>query len=172
MSDAGILGRLRASSSREEAFAELVRDLRRQLFALCLHITGSAHDADDALQETFLAMHKGLGSFRGDASLSTWAHRISIRAALRIRARRPAPVELDASIPAPRVEDALLAAESGELLSAALQRLSAEHRIVLSLFAVEGLPQAQIAEILGLPEGTVWSRLHAARKRLAAELGS
>jgi len=50
----------------------------------------------------------------------------------------------------------------------ALARLPEEHRVVLSLFAVEGLDHAQIAEIVGVPAGTVWSRLHNARKRLGA----
>jgi RNA polymerase sigma-70 factor (ECF subfamily) len=172
VTDAGILGRLRSQSSREEAFDELVRDLRTQLFAVCLHVTGSASDADDALQETLLAMHTGLPGFRGESSLSTWAHRIAIRCALRLRARRAEPAALDEHFPAQRGPDTLLAAEFGEQLAAALQRLPAEHRVVLSLFAVDGLSHAQIAEILGLPEGTVWSRLHAARKRLAAQLGT
>jgi RNA polymerase sigma-70 factor, ECF subfamily len=56
-------------------------------------------------------------------------------------------------------------------LAAALARLPAEQRAVLSLFALDGLGHREIAEILGVPEGTVWSRLHGARKRLAAELG-
>ena len=59
-----------------------------------------------------------------------------------------------------------------EKLSSAMDRLSAEHRIVISLFAVDGLKHAEIAGILGVPEGTVWSRLHAARERLAQELGT
>ena len=53
----------------------------------------------------------------------------------------------------------------------AMDRLPAEHRAVLALFAIEGFRQTEIAEVLGIPEGTVWSRLHAARVRLAAELG-
>ena len=65
----------------------------------------------------------------------------------------------------------MLTGELGVRIAGAMERLSAEHRVVISLFAVDELPHAQIAEILGVPEGTVWSRLHAARKRLAAELG-
>jgi RNA polymerase sigma-70 factor (ECF subfamily) len=55
--------------------------------------------------------------------------------------------------------------------TAALARLPAEPRALLSLFAIEGLSHAEVAEILGVPEGTVWSRLHAARKALLAEMG-
>jgi RNA polymerase sigma-70 factor (ECF subfamily) len=66
---------------------------------------------------------------------------------------------------------ALLLEREAPGLAEAMNRLTADHRIVLSLFAVEGLTHTRIAEILGVPEGTVWSRLHTARRRLAAELG-
>jgi RNA polymerase sigma-70 factor (ECF subfamily) len=73
--------------------------------------------------------------------------------------------------PAAPAEDAVLARESSERIALAVNRLRADHRVVLSLFAVDGLKHSQIAEILGLPEGTVWSRLHVARKELMRELG-
>lgn len=165
------LARLRAGPSREVAFEELVRALREQLFAVCLHITGSAADADDALQDAFLSVHLALPAFRAEARLATWVHRIAIRAALRVRARRRPSAEVDAQWPAAPQGDSSDGGELDRRLARALDRLPAEQRVVLSLFAVEGLPHAQIAEILGLPLGTIWSRLHVARKRLAAELG-
>ena len=64
----------------------------------------------------------------------------------------------------------LVARDRARRLMMAMDRLSGEHRTVLSLFAVEGLSHKEIAEILGVPEGTVWSRLNAARRRLAGEL--
>jgi RNA polymerase sigma factor (sigma-70 family) len=66
--------------------------------------------------------------------------------------------------------DALARIEAGRV-AAALDRLPAEQRAVLSLFALRGLGHREIAAVLGVPEGTVWSRLHAARSRLAAEVG-
>lgn len=60
--------------------------------------------------------------------------------------------------------------QEAERLHRAMQTLSADHRAVLSLFALDGLSHARIAEVLGIPEGTVWSRLHLARKRLRAAL--
>lgn len=67
--------------------------------------------------------------------------------------------------------DAVLQNESATRLWRALSTLSADYRTVIALFAVEGLSHSEIAEILGVPEGTVWSRLHLARKRLAEKLG-
>ncbi len=169
--EAALLVRLRGSATRRAAFDDLFVALREQVFAVCLHVTGNAADADDALQETFLAVHAGLANFRGEARLSTWVHRIAIRASIRVRARRRPAADVHEVDPPARDVDAVAMRELGERIAAAMNRLSAEHRVVLSLFAVEELPHAQIAEILGVPEGTVWSRLHAAKKRLAAELG-
>jgi RNA polymerase sigma-70 factor (ECF subfamily) len=163
--------RARAPATREAAFEELFARLRGQVFAVCLNVTGNAADADDALQETFLAVHAGLAKFRGQARLSTWVHRIAIRAALRVRSRRRTAADVHEVDPPARTPDPVLVGELGGRIAAAMERLSAEHRVVVSLFAVDDLGHAQIAEILGVPEGTVWSRLHAARKRLAAELG-
>jgi len=169
--EAALLARIRDAATRRAAFDELFVALREQVFAVCLHVTGNAADADDALQETFVAVHEGLAGFRGDSRLSTWVHRIAIRAAIRVRARRRPAADVHDVDPPARGVDAVLAGELADRLAAAMNRLSAEHRVVISLFAVDELSHAQIAEILGVPEGTVWSRLHAARKRLAAELG-
>ncbi len=170
-SDAALLARVRDAATRETAFDELFTALREQVFAVCLHVTGNRADAEDALQETFLAVHAGLPRFRGDSRLATWVHRIAIRSALRIRARRRVALDIHDADPPARGPDPVLASELATRLAAAMDRLAAEHRVVISLFAVDGLRHTQIAEILGVPVGTVWSRLHAARKRLAAELG-
>jgi RNA polymerase sigma-70 factor (ECF subfamily) len=153
--EASLLARVRDRATRDAAFDELFAALREQVFAVCLHVTGNAADADDALQETFLAVHAALPKFRGDSRLSTWVHRIAIRASIRVRARhRPAADVHDVDPPA-RGPDPVASRELGERIAAAMNRLSAEHRVVLSLFAVEELPHGQIAEILGVPEGTV-----------------
>jgi len=155
------------------SFEHLFETLREQVHAVCWHTTGNAADAADALQDTFLAVHKGLPRFRGECRVSTWVHRIALCAAHRVRSRRRAHAdvaELAEHDVVARVEDPALAAEASAQLEAALGSLSADHRAVLSLFAVEGLSHAEIAEILGVPEGTVWSRLHHARRGLAQRL--
>ncbi len=162
------------AAERDQAFARIFEHLRGPIFSLCLHLTGRRSEAEDALQETFLAIHQGLPSFRGEARVGTWAYRIAVRAALEVRARRRASSSLDeasgAPAPGPDPEATATSREALARLMGALEQLSGEHRLVLSLFAVEGLDHAEIARILGVPEGTVWSRLHNARKRLAATL--
>ena len=171
VADDALVARFRDASARAAAFDDLFAALREQVFAVCLHVTGNAADADDALQETFLAVHAGLSRFRAESRLSTWVHRIAIRSAIRVRARRRPADDVHAVDPPARGADPVASRELADRLASAMNGLTAEHRVVISLFAVDELSHAQIAEILGVPEGTVWSRLHAARKRLAAELG-
>jgi RNA polymerase sigma-70 factor (ECF subfamily) len=165
-----LLARLHGSDTveRERAFDDLFRIMRAPLFGLCLQMTRRRAEAEDALQETFLSVHRHIKNFRGDSRLSTWIWRIAIHAAIRVRARTPQHASIEADAHAS--EDEALAHESRDHVHKAFDTLNAEQRLVLSLFAVEGLSHKDIAELLGLPEGTVWSRLHGARKRLAAQL--
>jgi RNA polymerase sigma-70 factor (ECF subfamily) len=137
--------------------------LSRRLLALCLHLCGNVADAEDALQETLLALH--VARFRGESSVEAFAYRV----ALRIKARRRQAGEPSGE-PAASGAGAIEAAADAAKVLRAMARLPTEQRAVLSLFALEGLKHREIAEILGVPEGTVWSRLHAARKRLQMEL--
>lgn len=163
-------------AEREDAFRQLYDALSPKLYAVCFGITRDAADAQDAVQETFLSIQRALSDFRGDARLSTWAYQIAVRAAVQVRSRRSrhSGVELDvgAADPRPTVEETVEARERQRQLDAALRSLSLEHRTVLSLFAVEGLSHKEIAAILGIPEGTAWSRLHLARKRLSEALSN
>lgn len=162
------------ASEREQAFRHLYETLGPKLHAVCFGITRDATDAQDAVQETFLSLQRALPAFRGEAQLSTWAYQIAVRAAVQVRSRRARhtgeALELDAVDPRPGLEETVDARQRKALLDRAMTTLSLEHRTVLSLFAVDGLSHQEIARILGIPEGTVWSRLHLARKRLAAAL--
>jgi RNA polymerase sigma-70 factor (ECF subfamily) len=141
--EAKILARVRAGgAARREGAGDLFRRLREPIHAVCLHVTGRRADAEDAVREAFAAVHRGLADLRGASTLTTWAYRIALRAAFRAHARR----------------------RGGELLEGALASLPAGPRAVLALFAVDGLSHAEIAHILGIPEGTVWTRLQAARR--------
>ena len=141
--------------------------LSRRLLALCLHLCGNAADAEDALQETLLALH--VARFRGESSVETFAYRVALRIALRIKSRRR-PAAGPSGEPAASGAGAIEAAADASKVLRAMARLPTEQRAVLSLFALEGLKHKEIAQVLGVPEGTVWSRLHAARKRLQIEL--
>ena len=159
---------------RAAAVSAVFRAFRQPVLGVCLHLTGRRADAEDVVQEVFLSVHRALPLFRGESRLSTWIYRIAIRAALEHRARRRRTEPLDDAIPArgPGGEEHVEARDRARRLLIAMDRLSADHRAVLSLFAVDGLSHREIAEILGVPEGTVWSRLNLARKRLLEELGT
>jgi RNA polymerase sigma-70 factor (ECF subfamily) len=170
--EAALLVRARGASSaqREKAFDELFEAFRGPVLALCLHLTGTRADAEDATQEVFLVVFKGLSRFRGESRLSTWIYRIAVRVAFRVKAKHPrgtTPLDL---VPPVDTPDPALQRERSRQIALALERLSADHRTVLALFSLDGLSHREIAETLGIPEGTVWSRLHLARKKLTAEL--
>ncbi len=158
-----------AGRAAAPSFDEVFSATHGRVLGLCLHLTGNPADAEDAAQETYLSVTKALKRFRGDARVSTWVYRIAIRAALRVKARRPAtePLEFE---PTAETRDPALDRERSDQIRRALARLTFEHRTVLALFTLDGLSHREIAETLGIPEGTVWSRLHLARKKLAAEL--
>jgi RNA polymerase sigma-70 factor (ECF subfamily) len=158
------------STARDAAFAELFEAYRVRVFTICRHLTRSRADAEDATQEVFVALMRALGGFRGESSLGTFIHRIAVRIAIKHRLKSIRHSELRIEPAQPSVVDALEAREDQRRLWNALEQLSLEQRTVLALFAIDGLSHREISTILGVPEGTVWSRLHLARKRLAALL--
>jgi len=169
--EAEILAGVRAGGvARRQASDRLFRELREPLHALCVHLTGRRADAEDAVQEVFVAVHRALPGFRGACRLTTWVYRIALRAAFRARARRQDGEPLDPETPGGGGEGEMANRDEAIRAIAALARLPAGPRAVLSLFAVEGLSHREIADILGVPEGTVWSRLHAARRMLIESL--
>ena len=131
-----------------------------------MNLTGRRTDAEDAVQEVFVAVHRGLPGFQGASRLTTWIYRIALRASFRARARRQDGEPVHPEAPGGGGEGEMAARDEARRAVAALARLPAGPRAVLSLFAVEGLSHREIADILGIPEGTVWSRLHAARRKL------
>lgn len=158
-------------SERDTAFERVFAALREPVYALCLRLTGNTVDAEDALQEVFIAAFRGLSAFRGDARISTWLYRIAVREALRQKSRHSSKgMGTDADVPAQETNPAVHK-ERVELFYRALDGLSADHRTILAMFAVQGLSHGEIAEVLKIPTGTVWSRLHEARKKLAEEMG-
>ncbi len=165
--EAEILAAVRTGGARRRAAEDRVyRGLREPLLALCLHLTGRRADAEDAVQETLAAVHRGLPAFRGESRLSTWVYRIALRASLGVRSRHPDAAPLDPETPGRGGEGEMAVRDEARRVAAAVARLPAEPRLVLSLFAIDGLSHREIAEVLGVPEGTVWSRLHAARRLL------
>jgi RNA polymerase sigma-70 factor (ECF subfamily) len=158
-------------TTRDAAFEAIFQQHRGRIFGLCLRLCGNRALAEDALQETFLEVYKGLPAFRGESQVGTWIYRVAMRTAIRLRARHPEPVEASGDAGGTSEPHAALAArEQARAVQKAVDDLPAEQRAVIALFAVDGLGHGEIAEILGIPEGTVWSRLHKARKTLAQVL--
>jgi RNA polymerase sigma-70 factor (ECF subfamily) len=126
-------------------------------------------ERDDAVQDVFVAVYRSLGTFRGEAQLSTWIYRIAARHAGRLGRRRRVRdlvgTVLMRQPPPPPTDPAERAAEA-HFIDRLLSRLSSKKRTVLVLFEVEGLRVDEIARIVDCPENTVWSRLHHARTEL------
>src|SRR5947207_646537 len=163
-----------ARAGDRAAFEGLVRATYADAYTLAYRLTGSEEDARDVVQDAYLRAYKGLKRFRGDASFSTWLHRITANcAATYLVKRRKARHEVldEEQAPAderPEVDPearAALAFER-ERLGAALQGLPAQMRAVVVLRDVYDLPHEAIARELGISEGAAKVRLHRARRRL------
>jgi len=166
----------------ESAFEQLVERHQKRVFRLLLRMMGDRDEAEDVTQETFLSLYRHGQTFRCESLFSTFVYRVAANAALnrrrslgRTRARMQKLAERQAAgdhLPSePRgPEDA---AEGGELtghVRDALNTLPTAHRTPVVLYDIEGLSYGEIAEVLGVAEGTVKSRIHRARQALRDEL--
>lgn len=168
-----------------EAFGRLVARHRDRLWAVALRTTGHREEAADALQDALVSAFRRAGSFRGDAAVTTWLHRVVVNACLDrmrrsgVRRADPLPDDLDdrPDVAAPTngpaagdPERRVLAAEVRDRVHDALRQLPEEQRTCLVLVDLEEWSVADVAARLGVPVGTVKSRCHRGRARLAALL--
>jgi RNA polymerase sigma-70 factor (ECF subfamily) len=170
----------RARGGDAVAFRQLVEKYQERAFAVALGMVRNREDARDICQEAFLRMHRGIKTFGGEARIYTWLYRIIHNVAIdHLRRRRVDVVPLEAlggepAIAADESETdptrAIDTEERRERFKAALARLSAPHRAVLTLREVEGLSYKEIAAVVGCSIGTVMSRLFHARRRLLQAL--
>jgi RNA polymerase sigma-70 factor (ECF subfamily) len=154
-----------ASEGDVDSFAELVRGYQTPVFRFLRHFLGDAGMAEDVAQETFVRAYQRLGSFRFQSKFSTWVFSIARNAgvdAVRSQGRRLRLVER-AGPPTPSVDPAASAE-----VEAALAALAPRLREPLLLVEVLGLTYREAASMLGVPEGTVKSRVFHAREALAA----
>ena len=152
------------------AFEELFYRHHRQLHRVARLTTRSAEDAEDALQEAMASAHRGARSFRQDAAVSSWLHRIVVNACLdRLRRNKTHPTTaLDDVYP---VADRTAQVETAIAVHRALMRLPVEQRAAVVAVDMHGYSVADTAAMLGVAEGTVKSRCARARARLASILG-
>ena len=149
------------------------------VFRLARVLARSRDEAEDALQQTFLAAWQHIGSFRGDASVRTWLLTIARHAVFARRSKLsrepvdPTPIDdlgVRAGWGGPSPEDEALSGERAALFAAAFGRLDADAREILTLRELEGLSGEETATLLGLSLPAMKSRLHRARLALAARV--
>lgn len=168
-------------------FARLVESYSGVIYRLALKMLENSQDAEDVLQETFIKAYNGLAGFDGRSSLSTWLYRIATNEALMLLRRRkhiqvsieePATGASEESEPLQIVdwcclpEEELLSSESQAYLDRAVDKLPDSLKVVFLLRDIEGLSTAETAEVLGLSETAVKTRLSRARLRLRELLSS
>ena len=165
-----------------DAFGELFGRHRDRLWAVALRTMGNPEDAADGLQDAMVAAFRRAGSFRGDAAVTTWLHRVVVNACLdrlraaKVRRTEALPDDPDADAAVVRdgagldPADAAVAGERRARVLAALATLPVEQRAALVLVDMEGYPVAEVAVMLDCAEGTVKSRCSRGRARLAEVL--
>jgi RNA polymerase sigma-70 factor, ECF subfamily len=171
---------MRCLSGDETAWEELVRVHSRQVYGLCFRFTGSAQEAQDLTQEVFLRVFRTLKSFRStEGSFNTWLARVTRNLLIdhyrRSRQERVTdsieeqlPVlEEEGSAAAVRPDHQVAGREASEILQATLQKLSPDLREAVILRDLQELEYREIADVLGIPEGTVKSRINRGRAELA-----
>ncbi|HET6686829.1 MAG TPA: RNA polymerase sigma factor SigM [Jiangellaceae bacterium] len=158
-----------------DAFGEIVRRHRDRLWAVAIRTLGNPEDAADALQDALVNAFRRAGSFRAEAAVTTWLHRIVVNACIdRVRrtAARPSVVLVDdVDVASPGLDPGTQTALRLDV-EAALATLPDEQRVPLVLVDMEGYPVSEVAEMLGCPVGTVKSRCARARARLLPLLTS
>jgi len=170
----------RCLSGDETAWEQLVRVHTRHVYALCYRFTGSGAESQDLTQEVFVRVFRTLKSFRStEGSFGTWLTRVTRNLLIdhyrRTRQERVTDsiedqlpsLEQEGSGLGMRPDQALAGREASEILQAALQKLSPDLREAVILRDLQEMEYREIAEVLGIPEGTVKSRINRGRAELA-----
>ncbi|WP_084599649.1 RNA polymerase sigma factor [Actinoplanes subtropicus] len=169
--DAAVLAAIAAGDGG--ALSELYRRHARALFGYLLRVCGDRMTAEEILQDTLLAVWRGADTFEARSSVRTWLFAVARRQAYQRLRLQPAPVPVEpaeVADAAPGPDELAVLASGGTAVAGAIARLAAHHRDVIGLAMVAGLPLAEVAEIIGVPVGTVKSRLFHGRAALARML--
>jgi RNA polymerase sigma-70 factor, ECF subfamily len=166
----------RAAGGDVSAFQALVERHRSMVYRIAYQFAGNHHDAEDIAQEVFIKIYRSLDRFRHDAQLTSWMYRIAMNACIdhsRRRSGMPAPFGeeaeqrmLNTPEDRPGPEASAYAGELGQVLEDEIRRLPNGQRIVFVMRHHQGMKLCEIADALGLAEGTVKRQLHAAVHRL------
>lgn len=175
----------RAQSGMTQAFDELVVKYSPRLYGLVYHMTSNKEDTHDLLQDIFAKAYRSLKRFRGRSTFYTWIYAIATNMTLNFlkKRKRRSAWSLDAMDASVHNDESLIdlrhaanprrQSDVNELqkrLNEAMQALSEDHRTVVIMFDIQGVPHAQISKILKVSEGTVRSRLFYAHRQLQGHL--
>ena len=167
------------------AFDDLIRKYHSRLYGLIYHMTSNHEDTNDLLQDVFSKAFPAIGTFKGESSFYTWIHRIAVNMTLNFlkKRKRRQHASIDDNDQHLESDPDFLAAankkdprnlinihELQKKLAKAMNLLSSQHRTVVTLFDIQGVPQSEIAKILKTTEGTVRSRLFYAHQQLKISL--
>lgn len=171
----------RTQAGDASAFDELIVKYSPRLYGLVYNMTSNHEDTNDLLQDIWAKAYRSINGFRGQSSFYTWIHSIGVNMTinfLKKRGRRHHMslddvdsgiqndkefIELTATSTPVREADL---SELQKRLNEALQKLSPDHRAVVTMFDIQGMPHAEIAKVMGVSEGTVRSRLFYAHRQL------
>lgn len=164
---------LRLKSGDRQAFNALVERYRDRMVSYAYRMVGSSELAQDVAQETFVRVYKSAATFRDDGRFSPWVYKIASNVCLSERSRR-AKEALNIDFETLQdthdsgvfVEDQVMAKLTAERLSSGINKLTAQHKTVLVMHVYQGLTYVEIGEALGIPTGTVKSRLFYAIRKL------
>ena len=169
--DAALVRRVRDGDTA--AFDEIVRAYMRQVFQVAYRVVGHREDAEDLVQDCFLAAFQYLDSYDVDRPFGPWITRIVLNRGAnlrRSRARRATEPETDAVSPAPSALDEATRAEARAKLEEVMATLNDRQRMIVTMFDVDGMTSAELGERLELAPGTVRWHLHEARRVLRGAL--
>lgn len=150
----------------QEAFESLVRRYQRMIYSLAYRMTGSAADAEDTVQETFIRAHRQLASFRAEARFASWLYRIAVNHCLNLRQRAERRVQMHNELQAEREVNSTPDTGFAQQVQDALMKLSPKQRAAVVLTTYDGFSHAEAACALGCSETTVSWRVFAARGKL------
>lgn len=156
-----------------QAFEEFYGRYQRRVYTLCLRMTNDVAEAEDLTQEIFIHVYRKIGSFRGESTMMTWLHRVTVNKVLmhfRKSSVRHERTTKDDVLPEPKVKDAETRSQALAVdrlaLDKAVAQLPPGYRAVFLLHDVEGYEHAEIARLCGIAIGTSKSQLHKARMKL------
>ena len=160
------------------AFQELVEKYKQKVFYMALDMTGNHHDAEDLSQEVFMKVFTAIKDFRGEAKLSSWLYRIAMNTCIdKTRRKHLKLVDIDEKVyeqatPGKNPEQLVQDRATQDQIEQALQKLPPRQRSIFVMRHYNELMLREIAETLGISEGTVKAQLFRAIQRLQKELGA